>query len=318
MRGFLANSIATITGTSRYFPEFEWSKELWTHNIFRFFGMIFGEQYCVAPSTAIFTDGKQVAYSLEGQLALIEAVVRTVLKRNFSYKLVLIPQLQLAGYSHGEVLPYRFAIAFDSDAGQGNNNNPLSLTISGSDNLLYVWTLGDLTDTLTDIQWNGGSMTFVQKIQYPADRWTYNYILETPTTGTHNVATIGNTFSAIAAISYTGCSQTGQPDGNNTHALLIAGTTNSITWTITASNCWVVGYNYGFGSNASTNIGSIRVSGASGATTIDSDGTVASGSTTLTFTSNIGSQQCAGGGLSISPVAGTTVYNGFFVQMLQS
>ena len=79
---------ATLTNHDRYLVkpgrDFEWSSELWTHNVFRFLGMIFGERYGIRPSVCSWNDAQgnsyQVAYTFEAQCALFETWVRTFSK----------------------------------------------------------------------------------------------------------------------------------------------------------------------------------------------------------------------------------------------
>ncbi len=312
MRTFLSNLVATFTGP-RYFPEFQWSDKLWTHNVFRFFGLIFGEKY--GPRPSVYSEKYEdtttlVGISLEGKLAIVETMIRSLIGK-YSFKVSLVPQMQLAGINaQFGYQPFRFAITFDATSGQSNNNSPVTHVCTGSNLLLWVMTLGDIgSDNLTGITYNSVAMTFVQKIQFPADRWTYNYIQINPSTGSHSIATSGLTFNAIAGISYTGCAQSGQPTANTTH-LQLSATTNSLTISVPNANSWIVGYIYGYSNNASVNVGTLRV-GGSGTTSTDTNGVVSTGSNTITYTSNIGANDSVAAILSIKPPS-AAINSGFF------
>lgn len=300
---FLARLIHTITGKPRYFPEFEWSTNLWTHNAFRFFGMIFGEPYGIRPSVGSeHIQGKNhvIAYTLEAQLALFETAVRAFFKKKLGFKIIWIPQLQLAGFSRGGVLPYRFAIAFDASAGTGSNNTPLTQVISGSNNFLYVFEIGDTTDTLSSISFNSVLMTFAQKVQVPGDRWTYGYVQVGPSTGSHTVTVVGTTFNECGAMSYTGCAQSGQPDSVGVNSTASSGTTFSVSTTVIAANCWT-------SNGIDGGVWASELAGSTGRSITahrlrDSNGIVSTGSQSLGFTNTGSGFIMAGITISIAPV----------------
>ncbi len=253
--------------------------------------MVAWKSYQVAPSSAFWQeDGKtyQIGISIESKLALVEAWVRS-LKSKFAFEIVLVPQMQLAGFnrSYG-YQPFRFAIAANGTAGQSNNNSPLSITLSGSDLNLHAWTLGDNSDNLATFTYNSVAMTLIQKPQYPTDRWSYQFISLTPATGTHNIATTGTTFNAVAGVSYTGCSQSSNPTAFNS-ATTTTGTVTSVGTTVGTTGSWVVGYLYGYSNSYTVDVGARRVNGTSGAATWDSNGSVSTGAFTVNFTSTIGS-----------------------------
>ncbi len=281
----IASLVATITRHERYFPAFKWSDKLWTHNVFRFLGMIFGEYYGIRPSIYT-TDGRTIAYTLEGQIALFEVYIRGLLKEK-APRLYFIPKLQLAGLSTGSILPYRFAIAFDAASGQQSNavgtvNAALSHTCTGSNLVLVVAEVGDTSDSVTDISYNSVSMTIVDKLRYPADRWIYQAILTAPSTGTNNVVSSGNTFGSKGAVSYTGCGQSSQPDS---HDISKPAAASTITWstTVVATGCWLWGFCYGDLTDSSAGTGTILrgTTIGSGTGQFDSNGSVGTGSQSL-------------------------------------
>ncbi|MES2006896.1 MAG: hypothetical protein V4436_02175 [Patescibacteria group bacterium] len=278
--------------------------------MFRFFGMIVGERYGIRPSIASTTDGKQLAYTLEAQIALAEVWVRSLFGK-YAFKVVLIPQLQLAGYAQGGILPYRFAIALDATSGISNNNTPLAHTCTGSNLVLVALDVADDTgDNLTGITYNSVSMSFVVKIQFPADRWQYKYILVNPSTGTHNISPSGTTFNAMGGLSYTGAAQTGQPDSSGATANVVPGTSCVISTTVVATGCWQIFSVSGFGNAGTISVGTNRFPGnGSGVTGGDTNGTVGTGSQSVTVSG--ASNQNAGTIVAIAPVA-AVINSGFF------
>lgn len=300
----LCRILVEVTGKPRYFPDFEWS-ELWTHNIFRFLGMIFGEYYGIRPSVASLTDGRQIAYTLEAQCALFEVWVRS-LKKSFAFNVILIPQLQLAGMTRGGLYPYRFAIAFDATSGvQTNTSNSLSHTCTGSNLLLAVEVTGDLvTDTLTDLTYNSVSMfSSIVKVNYSTDRWSYLGVLANPSSGANNITETGSTFRNIAGVSYTGCAQTGQPDSKASKDQSTGGpfTTQAVTTTVVAANCWLVGMTRGSSGMAAGSGTTLRGTPTGAEQMADSNATVGTGSQSLNYTYSSGNM--VGLVASIAPVA---------------
>lgn len=196
------------------------------------------------------------------------------------------------------------AIAFDAAAGTGTNSSTLSFTVgSGSNRVLVVYVIGDLTgDNLSGITYNGVAMSFVQKIRYPGDRWTYLYILHAPATGTHNIVASGLTFCNLFGISYTGANQSSTPDSSsNTNT---TGSPWVMSTTVVTTGCWLVGAVYGTDPISTTvTPGVERASAAtSGAFVADSNATVGTGSQSLSFNNNAGGRTAVGVMLSLAPV----------------
>ncbi len=134
------------------------------------------------------------------------------------------------------------AIALDSTTQGGSDT--YAHTVSGSDRILFVSTLGgsSFTDNITGITYNGVSMTLVGKSATSGDRWNYLFYLIAPDTGTHNVVISATPASggvgATVATSYTGVNQT-QPET----MLVTSGTNTSQTQTIPTKSygAWLVG-----------------------------------------------------------------------------
>lgn len=143
------------------------------------------------------------------------------------------------------------AIAFNAAADGGNNGgSSTSLTFaytcsSGSNRLLAVNVLGDVTDNITGVTYNGVSMTLAAKLTPTGPdtpRWVYLFFLLAPATGSNNVIISANTTAYIlaGAADYTGVNQTGQPDATTTHTG--SGSIMNLTSTITtvADNSWAI------------------------------------------------------------------------------
>ncbi len=138
----------------------------------------------------------------------------------------------------------RDSIALDNAAylGFAVGNLTTAYTVTGSNPILFVGVNGSTnSDDVTGVTYNGVSMTLVDKnLQGGAFRYIYVFALVGPATGSHNVvvSTVGN-FTQAIAVSYTGASQTGQPDAH--------GTANesptffaTVTLTTVADNDWTV------------------------------------------------------------------------------
>jgi hypothetical protein len=140
------------------------------------------------------------------------------------------------------------AIAFDA-ATDGGTATGTSLTFShtcgaGSDRLLLVGINGDLVgvnDDITGVTYAGVSMTLVAKITATTARYQYLYYLLNPATGANNVviSCTNSHFLGATSASYTGVSQSGQPDNSVTNTGV---TVTQITGTLTtvADNCWTM------------------------------------------------------------------------------
>ncbi len=179
-----------------------------------------------------------------------------------------------------------------------------SHTCTGSDLILFVGVNGDTTDTLTSITYNGVSMTIISKVQVPGDRWDYLYALVGPATGAHNVVISGASFHASAAVSYTGASQTGQPDSFNT-GTVTGNTVITVSTTVVAANCWLIMWGSVDGGTMAAGTGTTFRNGslAGGYAMFDSNGTVGTGSQSLQFNTGATNGNKAGVIASFKPVA---------------
>jgi len=141
------------------------------------------------------------------------------------------------------------AIAFDSGTyAQYTNGTSLTFshTCTGSDRILFVMghDKSNSATIITGITYGGVAMTQVNTLNGGAgqnDRAITLWYLIAPATGSNNVVVSASESDNLrfSAVSYTGASQTGQPEGTDTS------TGNSVTTistdiTTTVNNCWML------------------------------------------------------------------------------
>jgi hypothetical protein len=132
------------------------------------------------------------------------------------------------------------AIAFDT-AVTGDAHAGYSHTCTGTNLGLFV---GILTDgTVSGCTYNGVAMTLVASILgSPAGNSEYLFYLSNPATGAHTVQASGSTATQLAqSASYTGVSQTGQPEAFNTNTSPGSTSISASVTTIT-DNAWLVAF----------------------------------------------------------------------------
>ncbi len=168
---------------------------------------------------------------------------------------------------------------------------------TGSNLTLFVSHTGVAGDDITGATYNSVSMTLVQKKQIPADRWTYQFILDTNECG--------------ASASYTGTKQSGQPDSSNTNSGSTI-TTLTTSTTVVAANCWLIltgGYHSGTQSAGTGTTKRIDAGGGGqGLVIFDSNGTVSTGSQGLVENSG-STTQLSGITCSLAPFVSTVNAN---------
>jgi len=142
------------------------------------------------------------------------------------------------------------AIAYDASA-YGNDGGGLTTSISwshtctGSNLILIVGTVSGSNGNVSGVTYNGVAMTKITGSSGYSSQCgnTVFWYLINPPTGSHTVAvTLGSsdTISGVSA-SYTGASQTSQPDSYHASSNS-TGTTYSDSTTTVANNSWVIGY----------------------------------------------------------------------------
>jgi len=145
------------------------------------------------------------------------------------------------------------AIAFDatsSSAAQTGSSVTFSHTCTGTNLILIVGVTmaSSVAKTMTSITYNGVSMTSVGAVDETTNqnRFSWLYYLIAPATGANNIvvtlSAAPTDFFSVAAASYTGVKQTGQPDasGTATSGSSVVSTISKAITTV-ADNSWLVG-----------------------------------------------------------------------------
>lgn len=335
IRSILPIILATITGVPRYFPNNEWSYNNFFFNLFRTYEQIFGRRYGIKreASSSVELDeyGKYKVmrsfYTLESFLVHTEATFRSVF---FSGETVLVPRLAIASLAltilgiefhlsgQSLVAPFMIGVIASDNNSEGSDTSSgatltLAHTSAGSNRIMVMHGNNQLlSSTLSSVTYNGSGATLVFSItQSGAARLSYIHYLVAPTTGTNNIVwTWGASATNLrggCVVTYSGASQTGQPDasGKTEQASNITINTNI---TVVASGCWVIngllGYNQTTGIIVPSGSNTGEICGITDSVFIgDSGGTVATGSINSGW-SSAGALQ-AQVVLSISPAAGS-------------
>lgn len=291
--------------------DFQWSKKLWVHNVFRVYEMLFGRRAGVRPDHAAGTNGEQYSYSWENLLAVYENIIRNLFILP-KFRIVYVPQLQLAGMVRMGVSPFRFAIALDTSALSTEVNNTgqsWSHTQTGSNLILFAYDVAEstTTDPYSNMTYNSVAMT-VGNSKASANRFCKAWYLTGAATGAHTIQpTLTSQFNQGASASYTGVNQS-TVDNTST----ASGTTANPVFTITpvAANCWTIsGYVSDVTAGTAGTGTTTRQSGGAPMAIGDSNAPVTGGSLyTMNWTSN---GNWGGVMISFAPVA-ATVNSGFF------
>lgn len=250
----LLTHIAAIFSGPRYRPEIEWASDNWTHNVFRVFELLFGRKFGIRIESSLVRDKDKTIYqfhTLEASIAHLEGVVRGAFK-GLKVVRVHVPVLAFAG-GPGMLIPrnspYLFAIAYDAsskaDVVIGTTSVTATHTASGSDRLVVALSWCGTSAAIT-VTYDSVDMSTVVTTTTRADNGIYNrvFVLVAPsTTSSASVAfSIGASGNLGGMLStFTGCNQSGQPDGSNGVLTQADGTSASSNITVTASDCWVVG-----------------------------------------------------------------------------
>lgn len=178
------------------------------------------------------------------------------------------------------------AISFDAAVHNANvpitNTLTFSHTCSGSNGILFVGACCSGAQTITNITYNGVSLTKINSQAYVLGVSELWYLIA-PGTGSNNIVI---TYSGSAptadgcAISYAGAAQSGQPDSQGT-ATAVGNVTD--TRTSIADNCWHVGFFANVSNNFSAGAGLTIRSGASNLVVGDNNGVITpAGSNSIT------------------------------------
>jgi hypothetical protein len=149
------------------------------------------------------------------------------------------------------------AIAFDAttdgSSNGGGGNLSFNHTCTGSDRFLVVSFTGDVgggADDITGVTYNGVSLTLIAKrTDASISRMGYCYGLMSPASGSNSVviSASGSHFLIGGASSYTGVSQTGQPEVTQSFysdADADSSVTNALT--PTSADSWVILSTHGY------------------------------------------------------------------------
>lgn len=264
--------MVVFTRQDRYLPEIEWSRNSWTHNVFRLYELLFWRKVGVKPeisSYAVVKNGQVVSvsyvvHSFESVFALTEQYIREFLS---SFKLkpfrIYIPQLITPSGFPVPTSPYLFAIAFDASASlpwvyTGQNPN-WSHTCTGSNLVLlgggFVSVGSDVSSSAT---YNSVAMTKVRYNNgYNNDSCYLIYHLAGPATGA-NTLQLNLTASyngEYVSISFSGASQGAIDSSNGGNGGASSSSPFNLTTTVVAANSmlWGMGRNADNATSGGTN-----------------------------------------------------------------
>jgi hypothetical protein len=241
----LAYILATLTQHNRQKMvlgvDFEWSSSLWVHNLFRVYELLFWRREGIRIETAANHTG-QIAFTFEGQCALVETYLRSMLKR-LKPRLVVIPQLQVAAYgAQFGLMPYRFAIAFDNAAAAGSppktaTFTSLTLTTTGSNiSVAHGGGMNATSTTSPTAKFNSVAST-TGTITQNTTSWGFIFYNTGVAAGSSLVAEFDDSVStewAVNAVSLTGTTAT--PSSPGTAGAKATSTAPSVSVTTTQAN----------------------------------------------------------------------------------
>lgn len=203
-------------------------------------------------------------------------------------------------------------IGFDTsakDAGSGASSRTFAHTVNTSNEILIVCAFSNqVSNPITGVTYNGVSMTAIGTFQSGtgAGGLIFYYLLN-PATGTNNVVVsqTGTNYLLGASASYVTAKQSGQPDSQ---AQGEPGTTTTITLTTTvvAANCWLIAAATSSGGTGYTASGTMRQSTSDPFGLQDSNGTISTGSQSLTFTNSTSAAHSPWQIISIAPAVAVT------------
>lgn len=325
MRRLVLSLITFFTKKPRYIPSVEWSKQSWTHNVFRGIELIVGRSEGIRRESSVavrFEGGHYVEYvriyTIEALFAYFETYIRFLLKKTFlPVQLVSVNLLRLDGQSLS--LPWIvFAIGFDASAvGTTTSTSPITgtHTCTGS-NLMLAVGGGNFatTPTISTPTYAGVSMSLVGAQQTNTGAMAAMYFLTGPATGANTVSmAFGGTSPNCNynSVSYTGVKQTGQPDASGGGTGASAPNPN---WNTVADNCWaicVVSAISVSGGNQHALGGVLTLSGTHQMEVQDHNVAITPGGSNITFAWSATTTTWAGEGGSFAPfLAATTPTTG--------
>jgi hypothetical protein len=281
-----------LTDAPRYRPNFEWSKNSWTHNVFRCYEWLFGRRYGVRKESDMSQceeDGlikvQRRFYTLEARVAYLESLLRFQIE-SISWKSWLTLFLSLFIPRSAPLVIGAIAYDTSTSVALGASPRSNSHTCTGSNLVLVVFTLiTSASDLVTGVTYNSVAMSKVDFITR-SDAGDYSissWCLINPATGANNVtATTSSGTVGFLVSSFSGCGQTSQPDSHNTGSTGVA-TSITVSSTIVEANSWqVMGMGDSGGSESAGTGTTKRISGTPGGSALfDSNGALSAGSHSL-------------------------------------
>jgi hypothetical protein len=183
------------------------------------------------------------------------------------------------------------AIAYDASSESGANFNTAvtwNHTVTGADPILFVFQLSGSGDYGNGGTYAGAALTLVSKAQVPGtNEWGYLYYLVAPATGTNAIVISASQNSILAGVasSYTGAKQTNQPDSLSTGTAGPFAASLTLTTSVSADDCWIVGGWRATNGSLSAGAGTtLRKNPATQIAIGDSNATVSPGSRSLIAT----------------------------------
>lgn len=303
MRKLLTQLVSEITRHPRYQPEIVWSSTSWTHNIFRAYEYLFGRRYGIRPEISAIPHGNKTyyyAHSWEASFAIAETIIRNAFAWRPAPFRVYIPIMQMPGGVQIPVSPFLFAIAVDT-ATQGatatGSPKTWNHTCTGSDLMLFIQTaINSSSQTTTSVTYNASAATdagVVATYTTGGGKSQIFYKLS-PSTGSNQIScSFTGGYFAGNSCSYSGVKQSAQPDGSGT-ATTNSNTTLTASFTVTASNCWIMASVANNGVATAAGSGTyLRQQGANVLGALyDTNGTVGTGTQSVTVTLSSANAYC--------------------------
>lgn len=300
MQIILPNIIAFLTRFPREQVSIVWSDNSWTHNVFRFWELIAWRREGIRREAYAYArniEGKTVVFrqffTLEARIAHYEGVVREFFKSMSRVRVrVTLPVLITPNGFRIPLSPYLFAIAVDATGSLRNSGGAtpisFSFTCTGSNLGLFSDSISFLQNTAT-MTYNISSMTKFEGIDGQTNLLNApeGFYLNAPSTGSN---TLAGTYTdddncALAAVSYTGVSQTSGVIDSHATGSTNAATSLTTSSTVVASGCWHVLFgNTDQAMTASTGSNLRLNMAAFGDMMWDSNGTVSTGSQSMAVT----------------------------------
>jgi len=178
----------------------------------------------------------------------------------------------------------------------------VTTTSSGFDRIAIITIINGTGDVVSSVDVGGVNATFIQKYNISGTQWQYIYYYIAPPTAStaYNVNTSVSSDNDVTVLTYTGASQTAQPDSYSTGS----GSPNAtLSTTVVTANSWLVSVcrNTSTG-NCSAGTGTTNRFAGTYGNAGDSGGNVGSGTQNMQWTAGAGNTY--GTIVSIAPSGG--------------